>query len=207
MDRRKLIALVITVLIIGALAWYFKTILSYIIISMVFALILRPLKNLLGKIRIGKFHIPLWVRTLVSILTLYALIVLIAYIFIPLLTEQIYTFSQSDIKGVIENLEKPVNRAEAWLADYGIVDASDRELETVIEEKFSQLVSITNLESIFDFFVSLIGEFFVAFFSVTFITFFFLRDGTLPKRMILAATPDSQVDKIDNVLNQSQYLL
>ena len=53
----------------------------------------------------------------------------------------------------------------------------------------------------------MIGSAFIAVFSILFMTFFFLKDSKLFYRIIIALTPDSQIDKIKNIMESSSKLL
>ena len=53
----------------------------------------------------------------------------------------------------------------------------------------------------------MIGSTFIAVFSILFMTFFFLKDSNLFYKIIIALTPDSQVEHIKNIMVSSAKLL
>ncbi|MCK4993047.1 MAG: hypothetical protein KAS29_21260, partial [Bacteroidales bacterium] len=46
------------IVLLGLLVWRFSSIVAYILIASVLALIARPLVHLLGRIKIGRWQIP-----------------------------------------------------------------------------------------------------------------------------------------------------
>ena len=64
------------VIILGLLVWRFSNIVAYILIASVLSLIARPLVRLLDRIRIGKWHIPVSIRALLTLMVIWALPIL-----------------------------------------------------------------------------------------------------------------------------------
>lgn len=204
---RTIIIGALILLIIGFLVWYFQAILSYLLISAVFALIIRPLRNSLARIRIRKHHLPAWIIAILCLLCLYSVIVALFFVFVPLIADQAYAFSQIEPQKLIKSLEEPVKYLEDLMVKYQISDNPEIMAQSFFHQKITTFLNITNLGNIFNYFVSLTGDAFIAFFSITFITFFFTKDSTLPKRIILTITPNKHMEKMETVLKKLDYLL
>jgi predicted PurR-regulated permease PerM len=71
----------------------------------------------------------------------------------------------------------------------------------------SDLVGLGGVSSLFTGVFNFIGNAFIAVFSILFMTFFFLKDAQLFHRIIIAITPDSQVEHIKNIMASSSHLL
>jgi len=80
-----------------ACAWYFRNIVVYILVAGVLSIVGRPLVDLLSRIRIKKFSIPVPISALITLLLLWGVIVLFFVIFIPLLTKQISFLSTIEV--------------------------------------------------------------------------------------------------------------
>ncbi len=206
-NTRNILIVIFTLIIIGYLAWFFKGILTYIIISGVFALILKPVKHQIEKIHIKRFKVPNWLNAVVCLILWYLLLAGIISLVIPPVIEEIYAISQLDTKAVMENFEAPLKFIEQLLVDYKITEDPRAMASQYIQEKVAALVSITNIGSMFNYFVGFTGDFFVGFFSVSFITFFFLKDSGLPKDIVEASVPNYYVEQALNTLQKIEYLL
>ena len=76
----------------GVILWYFKSIVSYMVISSVLALIGGPLVDLLSKIKIGKWELPKTIATVITMAVMLGSLFLFFSLFDPPLTkEQIIT--------------------------------------------------------------------------------------------------------------------
>jgi len=65
----------IGLVLLGFILWYFKNIVIYVLVSLVLALLGRPIFDLLGKFRIRKFKLPAALRSIITLLILIIFIV------------------------------------------------------------------------------------------------------------------------------------
>ena len=198
---------ILTIVIVGFIAWYFSWIVAYLVISTVFSLILKPLKKGIKRIRIGKFTIPNWLNAVLCILVLYSLIIAFISAFIPLILGQAQALSNVDTSKVIQNFEEPLEYIEALMIKYQISEDPSKMAREYLDKKMAEIFDIGNLSFIFTYFVGVTGNFFVGIFSITFITFFFTKDNKLPKQIILSLIPLKHARKAHRVLVQAEKLL
>ena len=59
------------VILFGVLVWRFSSIVAYILIASVLALIARPLVGVMGRIRIGKWQIPVSIRAFLTLIVIW----------------------------------------------------------------------------------------------------------------------------------------
>ena len=189
------------------LAWYFSWIVTYLVVSSVFALILKPLKKQIERIHIGPVRLPNWLNALLCILIFYALLITFISSFIPLLVQEAYTLSNIDTTKVIQNFEEPLNYLEDLLKKLRIESNPSQLMLQYLNKRAEQLLDIGNLQSIFSYFVGFTGNFFVTLFSITFITFFFVKDDKLPKQILLGFVPQRYTRRSHRVLVQAEHLL
>ena len=204
---RKYIVWFISIVIIGYLAWFFSWIVSYILISTVFSLILKPLKKGIERVRIGRLAIPPWLNAIICIAVLYTLILAFISAFVPLIWQQAYALSNIDTAKVIENFEKPLQYIEEFMIKYQISENPSEMARQYLNKRIEEVFDIGNIRSIFSSFVGFTGNLFVTLFAVTFITFFFTKDNKLPKQIILSIVPAKHARKTHRVLVQAERLL
>lgn len=203
--RYILIALGIILAILSV--WYFMSIVAYILISAVLALIGRPIVELMGRIHLGKFMIPKTLRALLTLLLFWFLLGLFFRIFIPLIAGEVNNLSALDPQQLLKSLEVPIQSLEALIDKYNIGGQKHFSVEIFLTEKAISIFNLSFFSSIIASFASLIGNIFVALFSISFITFFFLRDERLFAEGILALVPDKHVEAFKHAMASTRHLL
>lgn len=174
------------VAIIAALALllYFiyevRSVIAYILIAAVLALIGRPVVLFLRK-RL-KFHNTLAVIT--TMILMVGLLVGIISLFIPLLVQQGQNLSLLDIEELQGNLE---NLYEQVTEYFGL---SNADLKARLQEsKFLANLDFSFIPDFLNSFVGLLGTLSIGLFSVLFIAFFFLKDSSMLQNMMLVLVP------------------
>ena len=69
---------------VGALLWYFREVVVYILISAVFAIIGRPFVGLLCKVKIKRFYLPRWLAAAITLALLWVVIGGLLSLIVPL---------------------------------------------------------------------------------------------------------------------------
>ena len=89
---------------------YFTHIIGWILIALLFATLGSPMVKFIRRMRIKKFVIPKWIAALVTLATMWFIIVLAFRLLIPLVVDQIGEFQAIDIETIseldIENQDK-----------------------------------------------------------------------------------------------------
>ena len=97
---------------VGALLWYFREVVVYILISAVFAIIGRPFVGLLCKIRVKRFALPRWFAAAVTLLLLWVVLGGLLSLIVPLVAGKIYELSSLDLRSALEGVEAPLERLQ-----------------------------------------------------------------------------------------------
>jgi predicted PurR-regulated permease PerM len=71
------------------LVWYFSSVVIYILVSAVLAIMGRPLVNWLSRRQIGKLIMPRWAAATVTLIAIAVIFVSIFSLFIPLIFSKI----------------------------------------------------------------------------------------------------------------------
>lgn len=203
--RHILIFLAIVVLI--ACAWYFRSIVVYILVSGVLSIVGRPLVDLFSRIRIGKWVFPRSLGALLTLAILWGIIILFFVIFIPLITRQINYFSSIEHEKIVQVVERPVRFVEELLLSLNKNISSDFSIQALINEKLSEILNIDKVKEFMVSVLGVLGNIAVAVFSISFITFFFLKDQHLFFEAILMWVPDIYTDGFTRALYSIKNLL
>jgi len=177
----------------------FKSVLSYILISAVFALIARPLYVRLKKLHFGKFTISPSISSLISILTIYTFLFSLIMIFVPAVAKEARIITEINPTEAVKAVQEPVNKIESLLNSFTDQPIS---LQKYFTEKATSIINVSAVSSWINTLTAFTGNLFISFFAITFITFFFLKDSRVIIKNIYAIIPFELRDETDDVLIQ-----
>jgi len=194
----RAIAIIIGVALLGYFLLMIQSVLVYIIIAAIIALIARPIILFLRR----KLKFPNTIAVVTTMVVFLMLLVGIIGMFIPLVIEQGENLSllQTD------KLQTDVQNIIIEINDYFKQKNINILSELKSADLFSSLESIPNvLNSI----IGTLGSFSVGLFSVLFISFFFMKDSRMFKSAILVVIPkgtekrfSSSLEKINDLLSR-----
>lgn len=195
------------ILLFAAIAWYFRSIVVYILVSGVLSIMGRPLVDLFCRIRLGRFVFPRALAALAALLIMWGLIVLFFMTFIPLVTKQIEYLSTIDSDKIVMLVEGPVDRVEGLIKSLGRDMTRSLSIKDYLVMKVSGVLNINMIQNFIGSLIDIMGNIIVAIFSITFITFFFLKDQHLFFESILMWVPDAYMDNVTRALYSIKRLL
>jgi len=195
------------VLLLLACAWYFRSIVVYILVSGVLSIMGRPLVDLMCRIRIRKWSFPRSLSAFITLMIIWGVIVLFLYIFIPLVTTQLNYFSTIDSEKIVRIVEAPIAQVEQLFRAFNKDISNQISIESYIGEKVSEVLNINMIQNFLGSIFGIMGNLMVAVFSISFVTFFFLKDQRLFFESILMWVPDKYTENVTRALNSIQRLL
>jgi predicted PurR-regulated permease PerM len=201
------ILILIGILMLLACAWFFRSIVVYILVSGVFSIMGRPLVDLFCRIRIRKWLFPRPLSAFITLMIIWGCIILFFAIFIPLVTTQLNYFSTIDSEKIVMLIEEPIRKVETLFRAFNKDITNDLSIQDYIVTKVSGILNINMLQNFLGSIMGILGNILVAIFSITFITFFFLKDQHLFFESILMWVPDKYVDNVTRALYSIKRLL
>lgn len=195
--------------ILGILAllygiYIFSSLLGYLIISVALSFAGRPMVKAVSRLKIKDRNLPNALGAVIALLCFIIAGTLIVGMFGPLVADQVQALSNinpqelaSDVKSWLKFLDSVTKQ----------VNFSDSSFTSFLLDQTPDLASLSGVSTIFGSVLSFIGNAFIAIFSILFMTFFFLKDASLFHKMVIALTPDSKVEKIENIMASSSKLL
>src|SRR3990172_11662938 len=97
MSTRPLFFLIITALL-ALIAWYFRAIISYVVIAAVISLVGQPVADLISKLHLHKYKVPSWLGALSAILLFYLLFFGFIGLIIPRVVHEAQRLSEIDFE-------------------------------------------------------------------------------------------------------------
>ncbi|HPR32627.1 MAG TPA: AI-2E family transporter [Prolixibacteraceae bacterium] len=204
--RTRTILLIVGGVLTLTIAWFFRSIVAYILVSAILAMVGRPIVRWLRRIRIGRFHFSLSISALIALIALWVVFFSFFRFMIPLVASEFKELANVDISVYIKQLEEPLNQLTKFV--YGKrVSLDDAELLSLVGSKLSTIFKVSQISDLFGTIASVIGELFIGIFSVSFITFFFLREEGMFKAGLLLLTPVEYEERVSKSLDRISYLL
>jgi len=198
----KNIITLIAVVIGFLLIWQLKTIVGYVLISLVLALIGRPIMQLLKTPSFKDKKLPNGLRAAITLLILFMFFSGVFSLFIPLVMEEARIISSINFENVAEGLKEPINDCQNWLHNNHLMNP-----EKKLEDELFSIFSFTQVGTLFNSIFGILGNSLITLFSILFITFFFLKEKYLVNSVITAFTPEDKQENINNILKNTKELL
>ena len=139
----------IPLIIIGLIAYYFSSILTYIILAWILSMVGAPIHFFLKRF-VGKTGAALLTLVTFSIITL-----AIFWAFIPPIIQQARNLSNIDYNEIVSSMEEPLNDWNNWLVEKGILEETRQEESNIdtsnaLPPSLIEVVQIDSLVSKYD---------------------------------------------------------
>lgn len=188
------------------LVWYFSTIVTYILISLILSFLGRPLVVWLTKLKYKRFRIPKGIAALITLIVIWLVFFSFFRFIIPLLIKEFETFSEIDFVAVFDSFEEPLKKILRFSGNELKYSESQTFTDIVIE-KLASKINFSRLPDVFVAIAGTIGELFIAIFSITFITYFFLKEKSIFRETIILIVPTDMEERVSRILSSTSYLL
>ena len=192
---------------VAFLMWYFRSIVVYILVSALLAIIFKPLVGRLARLRIRGWHLPRWAAALATLILIWVLFVVACTLFVPLVFDKLYQFATLDFGSVLRSVEEPIARMQEYLHDLFALPDERFSLTDSLIQWFKSIFDYDTINTAFSSIVSLTLSAVIAFFSISFITFFFLKDDELFLSMLKAPFPERVHGNIERAMSSVSQLL
>ena len=203
---RVTVGLIITAAILF-LVWYFSSVVIYILVSAVLAIMGRPVVNWLSRQHIGQYKMPRWAAASLTLVVILGVFMAVFSLFIPLVFNKIYEFANLDFQSVLASIEEPLMRAQEYLQHTFALPATHFSLSDTLVENLRQLINYNTINSTFTSIIGTALSALIALFSVAFITFFFLKEDGLFYAMVKAMFPERLQMNVERALDSITVLL
>lgn len=170
--------------------WYFSNITIYLIISLILAALLRPLTNRLNDFHVLGQHAPRWFAILVSYSAIIGLLILLSFLFLPLINNQIIILSELDLNGIYEQIQVPITKVENFLFRYELLESKPGYLFDQMKLSMIEMISEFDFTSFIGGLINITSSVFIGTMAIAFISFFLLLENGLLRRNLLNLIPN-----------------
>jgi predicted PurR-regulated permease PerM len=204
-SKNILIALAVVLLLIAA--WFLKTVILYIIISVILSLIGQPLFRFFSKIKIGRFTFSPAISSLFSLIVMIFAFGCLFYMFIPLLVEEVRIISRINPNDVLSAFREPLQNLEYDLRKYQITYGNGESMKSYLLTKLTSILGFQEISGYAGRMISFTGGLIAGFFSVAFITFFLMKDEKLIYNIVILLTPPKHIAAVKDIMHDTKTIL
>ncbi len=192
---------------VGAVLWYFRQTVVYILVSAVLAIVGRPLVGLLCKIKVNRFSLPRWLAAAVTLVLLWVVIGGLLSLIVPLVAGKIYELSSLDLRSALEGVEEPLAKLQTYISTIFVLPETHFSLSEVIVSSLRQFLNYDTVNAVVSSIINTGMSAVIVVFSVSFITFFFLKEDGLFSNMVSAIFPDKYSENVHRAIDKVSLLL
>lgn len=203
----KYILIAAGVAIAGAICWYFRNVIIYMLIAVVVSLISKPIMKLLQKITVKGRRLPDWILAAFTLLTVLVLLMTMVSMIIPIVSGILKGISISSIESAAGQISAPLSNFNEFLRTTFPTLGHNFKIETALMAELQKLFDVSKVSSLIGTATSFISSFGVGLFSVAFIGFFFIKDDDLFTNIVTAMVPDKHEKNAAAAISDIGHLL
>lgn len=188
------------------LIWYFRSLVGYMVISLVLSMVGRPVVRFLTRVRIRSFRISQGVAAFLTLLLFWVAFVGAFRFLIPTLVGEFQELSTINPESVFTVIDEPLDRLMSAIGQ-APVGSSQALFSDLFETQLRERLGLEQLSNLVGVLAGALGELLIGFFSVSFITFFFLKEETMFREAVLMLVPVEHEERVERVLDSSRVLL
>ena len=195
------------VAIIGALCWYFRSVLAYILVAVVISLIAKPLMNLLQKISIKGRKAPDWLLAAFSLVAVMGVLASVITMTVPIVSGIVKDISMLNIENSVRGIAVPLAEFNDFLRTSFPQLGENFRIEVTVFNEIQKMFDVSVFSSVIGSAASFLTSLGIALFSVIFIGFFFIKDDGLFTKIVCALVPDKYEETTEKAISDIGHLL
>lgn len=195
------------VAIIGALCWYFRSVLAYILVAVVISLIAKPLMTLLQKISIKGRKAPDWLLAAFSLVAVMGVLASVITMTVPIVSGIVKDISMLNIENSVRGIAVPLAEFNDFLRTSFPQLGENFRIEVTVFNEIQKMFDVSVFSSVIGSAASFLTSLGIALFSVIFIGFFFIKDDGLFTKIVCALVPDKHEETTEKAISDIGHLL
>jgi len=201
----RLVFILLVLALVGAVCYIFRSVLMYIILAAVVALLAHPVFTLLMKIHITtkkkdgssvRHDLPDWAGAALSLIVVFAIVVGLVTTIFPVIGSVIGDISKANIENMTQQLSVPLANLNRTIRHSFPAVGYDFKIESVVLQQLQGILDMSMFSSMIGSVASFVANLAVALFAVIFISFFFIKSPGLLSRLIVGIAPAKYSTKI-----------
>ena len=203
----KYILLAAGTAIIGAICWYLRNVIIYMLAAVVVSLISKPIVKALHKIRIKGRQLPDWFLAAFTLIVVLIILFSAISLIIPMISSMIKGISFTNIESAASQIAGPLSSFNEFLRTTFPSLGTDFRIEMAVIAEIQKLFDVTKVSSLIGSATSFLSSFGVGLFSIIFIGFFFIKDDNLFTKIVTALVPEKHEENAAAAITDIGHLL
>ena len=203
----KYVLIAAAVCLAGAVCWYFRNVITYILVAVVVSLIGKPVVKLLQKINIKGKRLPDWFLAALTLTVIVGVLMSVITLLIPIVSNIVKGISLSNIESAAGQIAVPLANLNETLRNTFPSLGSGFRIETALLAELQKLLDVSKVSSLIGTATSFLSSFGVAMFSIVFIGFFFIKDDDTFTNIVTALVPDKHEKNAADAISDIGHLL
>ncbi len=196
----RTLALLVSLMLMGALVWFFSDLVMYAVLAWVVSMLGQPLMRFFKKIKVWKYQVGDNLAAALTLITFFLGLILLIMVFVPPIITQINNLAHVDYAALGRALQEPLANLQTQLASYGLVDANIP-LEQQLQERLTGSFEPSSIKRYINGFFATAGNIGVTLGSVAFISFFFLQEQGIFVNFISSLMPSQYDGQVKHALS------
>jgi predicted PurR-regulated permease PerM len=207
-DLNRNIVLALTLVLAITLIYYFREIVTYVLIAWVVSMLGQPSMKMLHRVRIGKHHfLPPSVSAGLVLVFFLFLVTSLVGIFVPLVVEQANNLSGLDFNAFVTGLKQPLFELTKLAHRFGLISPKEDVVQAA-QHAFTKWVSPMQVSSLLSSILLTASDTVVGAISVLFIAYFFLRERNVMLTDFIAnIVPEHQEQGVREAVRDTTTML
>ncbi|MBR2962547.1 MAG: AI-2E family transporter [Alistipes sp.] len=203
---RLFVGVAITAVIVGLL-WYFRTVVIYILVSAILAIVGRPVVRFMSGVKFRHWSVPRWLASLLTLVLMWVVVIALCWLVIPLVGGRISSLSSLDLHSALSNIQQPIEHIQSVMSSLYLLPDEQVSLSEILINWLREVINLSTINAAFSSVIDISLSVVIVFFSISFITFFFMKEDNLFTSMVTSLFPESYTDNIIRALNKITVLL
>jgi predicted PurR-regulated permease PerM len=201
------IAIAISFLIVGAIIYFLRDIVTYVLIAWVISLLGQPLmRGFQKRLSFGKRQMPTSVCAILTLSVFILVVFIFISVFVPLVVEQASHLTELNTDKMTTALQEPINQLNSWGKRFGLLKSNENVLD-VAEKSFRSWIKPFSVTNMFSNIIYMATNMIVGTISVLFISFFFLKEKTMFMSFLVSLLPENYEQNVQDSVDDTTTLL
>lgn len=201
------VVILLVVAVVGALLWYFRDVVVYILLSALLAIVGRPLVRQLCRLHIKRFYVPRWLAAALTLVIMWLIIGGIFSAVVPLVAGKVYELSSLDLRSALDGVQAPLERLQEYIATIFVMPETHISISDMLVTTLREVLNYDTVNAVVSSIINASMSTVIIVFSVSFITFFFLKEDGLFTTMISSLFPERYANNVNNAIEKVSRLL
>lgn len=208
MERRilRVLAMLGALFLLGWLIYMSATVIIYILLSLVVALVGRPVFKALERIRIKEKRLPDSVKAALTLLVIFGIVGGMLSYFVPMILMEAQLLTKIDLEQVKGTLSPVLEWFNVQADRLNLAQGSKVNENDLVRHIFESL-EFRAFPEFLNSVVGALGNLLIAVFSVAFMSFFFLKDRNLLTGVAMELVPGSKEKSVETIFRNTRSTL